>query len=171
MLNADPRIGSSYKLATQACIALADKWMESQHVGPMSLVLEDGCKYSKDFLDQLENLERPLGTLNRFGNVVLGSKKRFPALQAADFLAYEQSKYFTDCLKAEMAVPLRKTLELLRIATPHDWKLLHLDNIAELLMNLVLSDVLSLDRETLLKLDPDALIDEDWQPQTRDGKL
>src|ERR1035441_6942453 len=63
-LNADPRIGSAYKLATQACVALADKWMESQqHAGPMSLVLEDGCKYSKDFLDQLENLERPLGTL------------------------------------------------------------------------------------------------------------
>jgi hypothetical protein len=172
MLNADPRIGSAYNLAAQACIALADKWMGSQqHVGPMSVVLEDGCKYSKDFLDQLETLERPLGTLSRFGNIVLGSKRQVPALQAADLLAYEQSKYFTGCLKAETAVPMRKTLELLRIATPHDWKLLHLENIAELLTDLVLSDVMSLHRETLLKLAPDAVIDEGWQPLTRGGKL
>jgi len=161
LLNAHPRIGSAYNLAGHGCLALADKWMESRkHVGPMSVVFEDGCKYSKGFFEQIEHLERPLGTLNRFGGFVLGSKTQFPALQAADLLAYEMSKYFTDHLKAEMAVPPRKTLLLLRTATPRDWKLFQLENIADLLIDLVLDDVLSLDRETLSRLDPKGVIDE-----------
>jgi hypothetical protein len=165
ILNADPRIGSAYNLAAKGCLALADRWMESTNSdSPLSIVLEDGCKDSRDFLFQLKEFDRPLGAFKGLGSVELGSKKTLPALQAADFLAYEQSKYFTDCLRAEKKLPLRKTLELLQVATRHNWELLHLESIADLLMSMVMNDVLAMDRETILRLDPDAVLDDDYQP-------
>jgi hypothetical protein len=53
-LNADPRIGSAYSLATKGCIALADGWIRTvKRDGPLTLILEYGCKYSKELLEHL----------------------------------------------------------------------------------------------------------------------
>jgi hypothetical protein len=81
-------------------------------------------------------------------------------LQAADFLAYEQGKYLTECVRVDRSVKLRKSFEMLQWV-PHDWKLFDTYAIAELLITMVTNDVLAMDRETLRKLDPNVKFSDD----------
>jgi hypothetical protein len=161
----DERMGSPYSTACFGCIVLADQWMTAtEQSGPLDLVLENGCKYSSDLLRQLEHHERPLGTLRQFGTITLGPKKDSPRLQAADFLAYELGKHITECVKRGEAVPVRTSLHLLQAAIPYNFKVFDAHILADLLIEINLRDILALDRATLLRLDPNAKIDDNYQP-------
>jgi len=141
MLNANNRLGSAYSLAAKGCMALNASWMAANdQEPPLDVLFEAGCEFSKQFVRELENDERPQGALNEFGVVSFDTKHRFPGLQAADFLAYEQCKYFTDCLKREIAVKPRVPLLMLK-SIPHEWKLLDAYALGDLLITVVMNDL------------------------------
>lgn len=135
------RLSTAYSLAAKACLALAGAWMKQEKKDPpLDAVFEAGCDFSKRFTRELEHEEAPIGALNQFGAISFGTKQRFIGLQAADFLAYEQCKYFTDCVKNSRAVGPRIPLLMLK-SIPHDWKLFDLYTLGDLLITLITNDL------------------------------
>lgn len=135
------RLGSAYSIAAKVCMALGELWMKANdQVPPLDVLFESGCEFSRQFTRELETDERPHEVLNQFGAIAFDTRHRFPGLQAADFLAYEQCKYFTDCLKREGAVKPRVPLLMLK-SIPHEWKLLDAYALGDLLITLVVNDL------------------------------
>jgi hypothetical protein len=160
----DGRFGSVYTFATQACLSLVDMWTKRNGLQPpIGLVLETGCEYSSELIRHLEELERPLGSLNAFGPISFGTRLQYPGLQAADLLAYEQGKYFTDSLNQGRAVALRLPYKVLQ-CVPHDWKLLGAHDIMSLTLDILINDLVIGDLETVRKLHPQMTV-------TIDGKV
>ncbi len=62
------------------------------------------------------------------------------ALQAADFLAYEQCKYFADCVKQSRPVEPRMTMRMLK-SVPHEYKLMDAYSMGDLLITVVMNDL------------------------------
>jgi hypothetical protein len=135
------RLRSAYSLAAKGCLALSEAWMNANNQAPpLDMTFESGCEFSKQFTKELETEEGPVGALDQFGAISFGAKRRFVGLQAADFLAYEQCKYFTDCIKNSKAVKPRIPLLMLK-SIPHEWKLFDLYALGDLLITLATNDL------------------------------